>query len=37
VSTKAEVKQGDGFSAITGMEELKTLLYNDFIKALNEQ
>ena len=37
VSTKAEVKQGDGFSAIAGMEELKTLLYNDVIKALNEQ
>ena len=37
VSKKAEVKQGDGFSAIAGMEELKTLLYNDVIKALNEQ
>ena len=37
VSTKTEVKQGDGFSAIAGMEELKTLLYNDVIKALNEQ
>ena len=37
VSTKAEVKQGDGFSALAGMEELKTLLYNDVIKALNEQ
>jgi transitional endoplasmic reticulum ATPase len=37
VSTKVEVKQGDGFSAIAGMEELKTLLYNDVIRALNEQ
>ncbi|SVB16833.1 uncharacterized protein METZ01_LOCUS169687, partial [marine metagenome] len=37
VSTKAEVKQGDGFSALAGMEELKTLLYNDVIKALNEK
>ena len=37
LSTKAEVKQGDGFSAIAGMDELKTLLYNDVIRALNEQ
>lgn len=36
-SIKAEVKQGKGFSAIAGMEELKTLLYNDVIRALNEQ
>lgn len=34
---KSEVKPGKGFSAIAGMEELKTLLYNDVIRALNER
>jgi len=36
VSTKAKVKEGGGFAAIAGMNELKDLLYNDVIKALNE-
>ena len=33
---KAKVKKGAGFSAIAGMQELKDILYNDVIKALNE-
>ena len=30
-------KEGKGFSAIAGMGDLKELLYNDVIRALNEQ
>lgn len=30
-------KEGRGFSAIAGMNDLKELLYNDVIRALNEQ
>jgi len=33
---KANTKKGSGFSAIAGMKELKDILYNDVIKALNE-
>jgi len=31
------VKSGSGFSAIAGMQELKDILYNDIIRALNEK
>ena len=34
---QAEVKKGKGFSAIAGMQELKDILYNDVIRALNEK
>lgn len=30
-------KKGKGFSAIAGMDELKEILYNDIIRALNEK
>jgi transitional endoplasmic reticulum ATPase len=33
---KAVKKKGAGFSAIAGMKELKDILYNDVIRALNE-
>ncbi len=35
--TKKVAKTGQGFSAIAGMEGLKEILYNDVIRALNEQ
>lgn len=35
-SSKARVKEGQGFSAIAGMQSLKDILYNDVIRALNE-
>ncbi len=34
--TKVEKKNGSGFCAIAGMQELKDILYNDIIRALNE-
>ncbi|MCW3805677.1 AAA family ATPase [Plebeiibacterium marinum] len=34
---KAKPKSGEGFSAIAGMQELKDILYNDVIRALNEK
>lgn len=34
---KAYKKKGDGFSAIAGMQNLKDILYNDVIRALNEK
>ncbi|MFW5879802.1 MAG: AAA family ATPase, partial [bacterium] len=34
---KAKPKNGEGFSAIAGMQELKDILYNDVIRALNEK
>lgn len=30
-------KEGSGFSAIAGMQDLKDILYNDIIRALNEK
>ncbi len=36
VVKKAKTKKGAGFSAIAGMKELKSILENDVIKALNE-
>ena len=33
---KNDIKAGGGFSAIAGMQELKDLLFNDVIQALNE-
>jgi len=34
---KATKKEGEGFSAIAGMQNLKDILYNDVIRALNEK
>ncbi len=34
---KVSKKKGAGFSAIAGMQSLKDILYNDVIRALNEQ
>jgi len=34
---KAIKKKGTGFSAIAGMQDLKDILYNDVIRALNEK
>lgn len=34
---KANKKKGAGFSAIAGMQNLKDILYNDVIRALNEK
>lgn len=34
---KEPVKEGAGFSAIAGMQDLKDILYNDIIRALNEK
>ena len=34
---KEPVKEGTGFSAIAGMQDLKDILYNDIIRALNEK
>jgi transitional endoplasmic reticulum ATPase len=34
--TKVEKNTGSGFGAIAGMQELKDILYNDIIRALNE-
>lgn len=34
---KANKKKGEGFSAIAGMQNLKDILYNDVIRALNEK
>lgn len=36
-SQKAIKKKGAGFSAIAGMQNLKDILYNDVIRALNEK
>lgn len=35
--TERKIKKGNGFKDIAGMEELKTILTNDVIKALNEK
>ncbi|MFW5705172.1 MAG: AAA family ATPase [Nanoarchaeota archaeon] len=34
---KDKPKSGEGFSAIAGMQDLKDILYNDVIRALNEK
>ena len=34
---KAIKKKGPGFSAVAGMQELKDILYNDVIRAVNEK
>lgn len=34
---KAIKKKGTGFSSVAGMQELKDILYNDVIRALNEK
>jgi len=34
---KAVKKKGAGFSSVAGMQELKDILYNDIIRALNEK
>ncbi|MEE4197537.1 MAG: AAA family ATPase [Bacteroidales bacterium] len=36
-SQKVNKKKGEGFSAIAGMQNLKDILYNDVIRALNEK
>ena len=36
-SVVVEMKRGSGFSAIAGMQELKDILHNDIIRALNEK
>ncbi|NPD47245.1 AAA family ATPase [Lentimicrobium sp. S6] len=37
LTKKAKTKKGTGFSAIAGMQDLKDILYNDVIRALNEK